>query len=178
MVSLCSLIRLIGMCADRDQPEFLCSRSDSRCLEVDVATAGGCQRLLTHYHRREVRKSIYRYWKIHIDYRSKFSYRFRSSISIIYSNTKKLTFIDDFLVFSCHLYSFRLFRFCLISCLNKHCKRFLILIYLTNHQSGTEPNLVAKIWPPNLVTIYAWLPKLVANVSSNFHHLAVGSSFK
>ena len=26
MVSLCSLIRLIGVCADRDQPEFLCSR--------------------------------------------------------------------------------------------------------------------------------------------------------
>ena len=40
-------------------------------------------------------------------------------------------------------------------------------------QSGTKPNLVAKIW----------LPKLVANVSSNFHHLvntglAVGSFFK
>ena len=33
MVSLCSLIRLIGVCADRDQPEFLCSRSDSRCLK-------------------------------------------------------------------------------------------------------------------------------------------------
>ena len=30
MVSLCSLIRLIGVCADRDQPEFLCSRSDSK----------------------------------------------------------------------------------------------------------------------------------------------------
>ena len=30
MVSLCSLIRLIGVCADRDQLEFLCSRSDSR----------------------------------------------------------------------------------------------------------------------------------------------------
>ena len=29
MVSPCSLIRLIGVCADRDQPEFLCSRSDS-----------------------------------------------------------------------------------------------------------------------------------------------------
>ena len=27
MVSLCSLIRLIGVCADRDQPKFLCSRS-------------------------------------------------------------------------------------------------------------------------------------------------------
>ena len=45
MVSLCSLIRLIGVCTDRDQPEFLCSRSDSRYLEVHVATAGGCQRL-------------------------------------------------------------------------------------------------------------------------------------
>ena len=30
MVSPCSLIRLIGVCADRDQPEFLCSRSDSK----------------------------------------------------------------------------------------------------------------------------------------------------
>ena len=49
-------------------------------------------------------------------------------------------------------------------------------------QSGTKPNLVAKIWLPNLVTICAWLPKLVANVSSNFHHLvntglSVGSFF-
>ena len=55
---------------------------------------------------------------------------------------------------------------------------------LTYHQqSGTKPNLVAKIWPPNLVTICAWLPRLVANVSSNFHHLvntglAVGSFFQ
>ena len=65
MVSLCSLIRLIGMCADRDQPEFLCSRSDSRCLKVHVATAGGW---LTRYRPREVRNSIYRYRKIHIDY--------------------------------------------------------------------------------------------------------------
>ena len=53
----------------------------------------------------------------------------------------------------------------------------------TIYQSGTKPNLVAKIWPPNLVTICAWLPKLVANVSSNFHHLvntglAVGSFFQ
>ena len=51
------------------------------------------------------------------------------------------------------------------------------------YQSGTKPNLVAKIWPPNLVTICAWLPKLVANVNSNVHHLvdiglAVGSFFK
>ena len=75
-VSLCSLIRLIGVCADCDQPEFLCSRSDSRYLGDHVATAGGCQRLLTHYRRREVRNSIYRYRKIYIDYQSKFSYRF------------------------------------------------------------------------------------------------------
>ena len=38
-------------------------------------------------------------------------------------------------------------------------------------QSGTKPNLVAKIWPPSLVTICAWLPKLVAKVCSQFHHL-------
>ena len=86
MMSLCSLIRLIGVCADRDQPEFLCSRSDSRCLGVHVATAGGW---LTRYRPREVRNSIYRYRKIHIDYRSKFLYRFISSISIIYGNTNE-----------------------------------------------------------------------------------------
>ena len=38
-------------------------------------------------------------------------------------------------------------------------------------QSGTKPNLVTRIWPPTLVTICEWLPKLVANVSSQFHHL-------
>ena len=57
MVSLCSLIRLIAVCADRDQPEFLCSRSDSRYLtsKVHLATAGGW---LTRYRPREVRNSI------------------------------------------------------------------------------------------------------------------------
>ena len=84
MVSLCSLILTIGVCADRNQPEFLCSHSGSRYLRVHVATAGGCQRLLTHCRRREVRNSIYWYQKVHIDYRS---YRFISSISIIYGNT-------------------------------------------------------------------------------------------
>ena len=84
MVSLCSLIRLIGVCAHRDQPEFLCSRSDSRYLGVHVATAGGW---LTRYRPREVRNSIYRYRKIHIDYRSKVLYRFITTISIIYGNT-------------------------------------------------------------------------------------------
>ena len=59
----CGIIRLIVVCADRDQPEFLCSRSDSRYLGVHVATAGGCQRLLTHYRRREVTNSVYRYRK-------------------------------------------------------------------------------------------------------------------
>ena len=78
MVSLCLLIRLIGVCADHDQPEFLCSRSDSRYLEAHVATAGGW---LTRYRPREVRNSIY------IDYRSKFLYRFILPISIIYGNT-------------------------------------------------------------------------------------------
>ena len=40
MVSLCSLIHLIGVCADRDQPEFLCSRSDSRYLGVPCGHSG------------------------------------------------------------------------------------------------------------------------------------------
>ena len=88
MVSLCSLIRLIGVCADCDQPEFLCSRSDSRYLEVHVATAGGW---LTRYRPREVRNLIHRYRKIHIDYRSKFFCRFISPISIIYGNTSLVT---------------------------------------------------------------------------------------
>ena len=43
------------------------------------------------------------------------------------------------------------------------------------YQSGTKPNLVAKIWPPNLVTICAWLPKLVATVSSQFQHLVLNT---
>ena len=94
MVSLCSLIRLIGVCADRDQPGFLCSRSDSRHLEVHVATAGGW---LTRYRPREVRNSIYRYRKIHIDYRSKFLYRFISPISIIYGNTTGLNELTCYL---------------------------------------------------------------------------------
>ena len=88
MVSLCSLIRLIGVCADRDQPEFLCSRSDSRYRSPCGRAAGGW---LTRYRPREVRNSIYRYRKIHIDYRSKFLYRFISPISIIYGNTRKKT---------------------------------------------------------------------------------------
>ena len=79
------LIHLIGVRADHDQPEFHCSRSDSRYLEVHVATAGGW---LTRYHPREVRNSIYRYRKINIDHQSKFLYRFISPISIIYGNTK------------------------------------------------------------------------------------------
>ena len=55
-----------------------------RVLEVHVATGGGW---LSRYRPREVRNSIYRYRKIHIDYRSKFLYRFISPISIIYGNT-------------------------------------------------------------------------------------------
>ena len=50
-------------------------------------------------------------------------------------------------------------------------------------QSGTKPNLVAKIWLPTLVTICNGLPKLVAKISSHIDHLvntglAVGSLFK
>ena len=48
MVSLYSLIRLIGVCADRDQPEFFCSRSDSRYLGVHVATVGGCYLIIAN----------------------------------------------------------------------------------------------------------------------------------
>ena len=84
-VSFCSLIRFnwrvparvplfsLGLKAPRSGP---CGHS-GRLSEV----------VLTHYRRREVRNSIYRYRKIHIDYRSKFSYRFISFISIIYGNT-------------------------------------------------------------------------------------------
>ena len=97
MVSLCSLILLIGVCADRDQPEFLCSRLDSRYLEVHVATAGGW---LTCYRPREVRNSIYRYRKIHIDYRSKFLYRY---ISIIYGNTNCNDLWGSYFVLCRHL---------------------------------------------------------------------------
>ena len=108
MVSLCLLIRLIGVCADRDQPEFLCSRSDSRNLEVHVATAGGW---LTRYRPREVRNSIYRYRKIHIDYRSKFLYRFISPISIIYGNTTgyQLWFCTDCWAWSDELSCYKYF---------------------------------------------------------------------
>ena len=84
-VSFCSLIRFnwrvparvplfsLGLKAHRSGP----FGHSGRLSEV----------LLTHYRRREVRKSIYRYREIHIDYRSKFSYRFISFISIIYGNT-------------------------------------------------------------------------------------------
>ena len=73
------------MCTDRNQPEVLCSRSDSRYSGVPCGHSG---MLLTHYRPCEVRNSIYRYRKIHIDYWSKFSYRFISNISIIHGNTK------------------------------------------------------------------------------------------
>ena len=56
-------------------------------LKVLGVACGHSGRLLTHYRPREVRNSIYRYGQIHIDYRSKDSYRFISTISIIYGNT-------------------------------------------------------------------------------------------
>ena len=78
--------------------------------------------------------------------------------------------------------------FCLFSTAKHMLKPFDFLCALTNipvdwligainknvnsdEQSGTKPNLVAKIWPPNLVTICAWLPKLVDSISFYFHHL-------
>ena len=58
-----------------------------------------------------------------------------------------------------------------------------VLILAGREQSSTKPNLVAKNWPQTLVTICACLPKLVANVSFQFHHLvntgiAIGSLVK
>ena len=83
-VSFCSLIRFNWRVPAR-VPLF------SLGLKVPWSPCGHSGRLsevvLTHYRRREVRNSIYRYRKIHIDYRSKFLYRFISSISIIYGNT-------------------------------------------------------------------------------------------
>ena len=94
MVSQCSLIRFIGVCTDRDQPEFLCSSSDSRYLEVHVATAGGW---LTRYRPLEVRNSIYRYRKIHIDYRSKFLYRlYRQFPATLLTMQWRQTLVADF----------------------------------------------------------------------------------
>ena len=82
-VSFCSLIRF-NWCVPARVPLF------SLGLKVLRSPCGHSGRLsevmLTHY-RREVRNSIYRYRKIHIDYQSKFSYRFISFISIIYGNT-------------------------------------------------------------------------------------------
>ena len=56
-------------------------------LKVPRSPCGHSGRLLTRYRPCEVRNSIYWYRKIHINYRSKFSYRFISSILIIYGNT-------------------------------------------------------------------------------------------
>ena len=83
-VSFCSLIRFNWRVPAR-VPLF------SLGLKVSRSPCGHSGRLsevvLTHYRRREVRNSIYRYRKIYIDYRLKFSYRFISSILIIYGNT-------------------------------------------------------------------------------------------
>ena len=145
MVSLCSLIRLIGVCADRDQPEFLCSRSDSRHLEVHVATAGGW---LTRYRPREVRNSIYRYRKIHIDYRSKFLYRFISPISIIYGNTKDNIFISNQIPY----YQYRLQ---LIDCRDKT----VLLISTVGFPVLVRWHIFMESGPsPSIITIY---PKIL-----------------
>ena len=102
MVSPCSLIRLIGVCADRDQPESLLARTP-RYLEVHEATAGGW---FTRYLPRGVRNSIYRYRKIHIDYQSKFLYRFILPISMIYGNTRQLVGNNSILLFHYPWYHF------------------------------------------------------------------------
>ena len=85
-VSFCSLIRFHWRVPAR-VPLF------SLGLKVPRSPCGHCGRLsnvvFTHYRRREVRDSIYRYRKIHIDYRSKFSYQFTWPVSIIYGNTMK-----------------------------------------------------------------------------------------
>ena len=47
-----------------------------------------------------------------------------------------------------------------------------IYVHIMYYQSCTKPNLVAKKWLPNLVTILHRLPKLVANISSQFRHRA------
>ena len=80
-VSFCSLIRFNWRVPARV----------SFVLAWTLGTQRHSGRLLTHYRPREARNSIYRYRKIHIDYRSKFSYRFISSISIIYGNTTNHT---------------------------------------------------------------------------------------
>ena len=42
--------------------------------------------------------------------------------------------------------------------------------FIDHNQSGTKPNLIAKNSLPNLVTVLHRLPKLVANISSQFRH--------
>ena len=80
-VSFCSLIRF--NCRVPARVPLL-----SLGLKVSRSHSGRLSEvMLTHYRRREVRNSIYRYRKMHIDYWSKFSYRFISFISIIYGNT-------------------------------------------------------------------------------------------
>ena len=54
--------------------------------------------------------------------------------------------------------------------LNVPSSRKTIVAYY-QYQSGTKPNLVAKIWLPTLVNICNGLPKLVAQISSHIHHL-------
>ena len=49
--------------------------------------------------------------------------------------------------------------------------RWMPLDLTDDKQSGTKPNLVAKIWLPTLVTICNGLPKLVDKISSHIDHL-------
>ena len=115
-VSFCSLIRFNWRVPAR-VPLF------SLGLKVLRSPCGHSGRLsevmLTHYRRRELRNSIYRYRKIHIDYRSKFSYRFVSFISIIYGNTNDIEYIlcslNKFLSFTRKYFNY-------LCNLSRHCK--------------------------------------------------------
>ena len=131
-VSFCSLIRFnwrvparvplfsLGLKAPRSGP---CGHS-GRLSEV----------VLTHYRRREVRNSIYRYRKIHIDYRSTFSYRFISFISIIYGNTNYGTRL-------CKIWVEDEFRMHILYCTKPQASVYGYDSFSTNHCSAKEVSL-------------------------------------
>ena len=67
------------------------------------------------------------------------------------------------------LYDFIMFTYVLSGCYLYIFNRHRVSPYFK--QSGTKPNLVAKIWLPTLVTICNGLPKLVAIIHSHIHHM-------
>ena len=140
-VSFCSLIRFNWRVPAR-VPLF--SLRLEGTSESHVATAGGCQRLLTHYRGREVRNSIYRYRKIHIDYRSKFSYRFISSISIIYGNTR------DEVVILTH---------CSLGC-GSHFKHIIFKLIIQDSSLGTHFEIALRWMPGNTFDVKSTLAQV------------------